>query len=203
MIFLAFSRSLLYNGSGDFMKQILKNAVRLFFYLLFSAFASFMLTVSFSVLTMGVNWAFYTFAQLFSLIILIIFIWQVFYGLGFRDSNMVRTGHQKEDLYKGFKVGTIAQLPWLVLLIAAVAFNMRFSIYRIINSTYWTFLTAVCRAFDSTKVAVLTMQNAGVMGIVGMFLLLLVVPVISGVVYILGYKGIDLFSKFVYKKHKG
>lgn len=187
---------------GDYMKQTLKYSLKLFLYLIFSWFASFMVTVSFGVIVRNVNWAFYTLSELFCLIILIVLIWQTLYITGFRDSNMVRTGHRKEDLYKGFKVGAIAQLPWLALFIASLIMNMRFSIYRILNSTYWTFLTAVCGAFDSKRAANLYMRDIGVFGIVGSLLILLIVPAIAGGVYIMGYKGIDLFSKFVYKKRK-
>ena len=184
------------------MKHTLKYSLKLFLYLIFSWFASFMVTISFGVIIRNVNWAFYTVSQLFSFIILVVLIWQNFYIIGFRDSNMVRTGHQTEDLYKGFKAGAIAQIPWLVLLIVAVIVNMRFSIYRIINSTYWTFLTAICGAFDNKEIANLGMRDISLLSLIGTALLLLIVPAISGGVYILGYKGIDLFSKFVYKKRK-
>ncbi|MBO7520123.1 MAG: hypothetical protein J6T73_05025, partial [Clostridia bacterium] len=122
--------------------------------------------------------------------------------IGFRDSNMVRTGHDTEDLYTGFKVGAIAGAPWFIFLIVSVIINLRFSYFRIINSTYWTFLTAVCGAFDGERAATVGMRDVGVFGIIGSALILLIVPAISGVVYIMGYKGIDLFSKFVYKKRK-
>ena len=182
------------------MKRTFKYSFKLFLNLICSWFASFMVTVSFGVIVSKVNWAFYTLSQLFSIIILLVLIWQTLYIIGFRDSNMVRTGHQTEDLYTGFKVGAIAQAPWFILFIVAIITNMRFSIYRIINSTYWTVLTAVCGAFDTNKAASIGMREVGVLGFIGSFLVLLILPAISGGVYIMGYKGIDLFSKFVYKK---
>lgn len=189
-------------NSGDFMKRTLKYSLKMFLHLIFISLASFMITISFRVIFSELNWAFYLFSQLFSLLITFIIIWQSVYYVGFRDSNMVRTGHMTEDKYKGFKVGAIAQSPWLILLIVSLASNMRFTIYRIINSVYWTFLTALCGAFDSKKAVDLNMLDTGILGIGGSVLLLFIVPAISGVVYILGYKGIDLFSKFVYKKRK-
>lgn len=189
-------------NSGDFMKQTFKLSLKLFLYLLFVSLATFMITISFRVIFSESNWAFYLFSQLFSFLIMLMIIWQTVYIVGFRDSNMVRTGHITEDIYKGFKIGAIAQSPWLVLFVVSLICNMRFSFYRIINSTYWTFLTALCGAFDSKKAVDLHMLDTGVLGICGSALLLLIIPAISGTVYILGYKGIDLFSKFVYKKRK-
>ena len=188
--------------SGDFMKLTFKHSFKLFLYLIFSWFASFMVTVSFGVIVSKVNWAFYLLSQLFSLIILIVLLWQCLYIVGFRDSNMVRTGHQTEDLYKGFKVGAIAQAPFIVFFIVSIIINLKFSYFRIINSAYWTFLTAVCGAFDTEKAANMGMREVGVLGIIGTVLILLIVPALTGGIYIMGYKGIDLFSKFVYKKRK-
>lgn len=181
----------------------MKKAFKLLLCVLFSDFAALMITISFSVIIRNVNWAFYTLSQLFSFIILVTLIWQTVYEIGFRDSNMVRTGHMQKDLYKGFKMGLIANVPWFVLLVMSFVLNMRFSIYRLINSNYWTFLTVFCNAFDSKRAASVHMRDVGAFGMIGSVLLLLIVPAISGTLYILGFKGIDLFSKLVYKKHKG
>ena len=175
----------------------------MFLYLVFIEFASFMLAISFMVIfAKSSQWVFYTFLQLFSFIILVALIWQAVYIIGFRDSNMVRTGHQTEDLYKGFKIGAIAQIPGFVLFVSAVAFNMRFSLYRLLTGVYWTFLTAIAGTFNADKISNIYMREMGVLKIGGMALLFLIIPALSGVFYILGYKGIDLFTKFVYKKRK-
>lgn len=163
-----------------------------------------MIAISFAViLSSASQWVFYTLTQVFNLIVLITVIWQVVYYMGFRDSNMVRTGHMKEDLYKGFKIGAIAQVPWFVFLIASVVLNLRFSIYRIFNSAYYWLVTAIAGTFKGKEIAAITMGNIGVFKIILFALVLLIVPVISGVIYVLGYKGIDIFSKFIYKKNKG
>ena len=201
---LAFSRGLLYNSLGDFMKKMFNHSLKLFFSLIFSCVASFIIAISFAVILSSVSiWVFYALTQLFNLIILVTVIWQRVYDLGFRDSNMVRTGHMAEDLYKGFKIGAIAQIPWLLFLIASVIFNLRFSIYRIFNSAYYWLVTAIAGTFNGKELATITMGNIGVFKIILFAFVLLIVPAISGGVYILGYKGIDIFSKFVYKKSKG
>lgn len=142
-------------------------------------------------------------SQLFSFIIMVVLIWQTVYDIGFRDSNMVRTGHMKEDLPKGFKIGAVSQLPWAVFFIVSVMLNIKFSVYRIINSLYWSFLTLICGVFDGKRLAQLTMQDLSVLKLGGIALLFFIIPIISGSVYILGYKGIDIFSLIIYKKRKG
>ena len=57
-----------------------------------------------------------------------------------KDYNMVRFGHQKQMLYKGFLSGAIAQLPGAVLLIFFLAGNNETLgvIYRLLyNSSLW------------------------------------------------------------------
>lgn len=185
------------------MKQNLKYVLKLFLTLLFSAFASFMIAISFAVIfAKSSGWIFYTFTQAFTLILLVALIWQTVYDIGFKDSNMVRTGHRNEDILRGFKVGAAAQIPWLIGLLLSFAFNIRFSFYRIFNSVYWTFLTLASGTVKAEKIAEIKMRDIGAVGITVTFLLLLIVPIVSGAVYILGYKGIDVFSKLVYKKRK-
>ena len=177
------------------MNSTLKASLKLILKLLFVTFADFMLAISFAVIfSKSPKWVFYTFLQVFGIIVLIAVIWNDAYTLGFRDSNMVKTGHKKEDLLKGFKIGAIAQIPWLVFLIVSVIFNLRFAVYRMFNSAYFWFLTAIAGQEQYMRMGIIR---------IGAFALVrLIVPAISGVVYILGYKGVDLFTKLVYKKRK-
>lgn len=177
------------------MNSTLKASLKLIIKLLFVTFADFMLTVSFAaIFSKSPKWVFYVFLQVFGMMILIAIIWHDAYMLGFKDSNMVRTGHIKEDLLKGFKIGAIAQIPWLIFLIVSVIFNWNFAVYRLFNSAYFWFLTAIAGQD--------LYMRMGVIKIGAFVLLLFIVPIISGGIYILGYKGIDLFSKLVYKKRK-
>ncbi len=185
----------MYNSLGDFMKQIFKYALKLFGNLVFAWFASITLVISFSVIfAKASKWVFYLFLQSFSFILLIVLVWNTLYNIGFKDSNMVRIGRQREDLYRGFKIGALAQMPALAFLIVSIIFNFKFAIYRLLNSSYYWFLTAIAGKDEYMRM--------GSVKIIGIALLLLIVPAISGTVYILGYKGIDLFSKLVYKKSK-
>ena len=187
---------------GDFMKTNLFLAFKLFLFLIFADFAALMIAISFFVIFHSVPWAAYTFSQLFSVIVLIVVIWQSTYMLGFKDCNMVRTGHSKEDICRGFKIGALAQIPGVLFFILSVAFNLRFSLYRLANSFYWTFLTALTGSFNDKWLAEVLMRKTGVLSLTGMALMLLIIPAISGTVYIFGYRGVDFFTKLVYKKRK-
>lgn len=177
------------------MKQTLKHSLRLFGYLLFAEFASIVLVSSFLVIfAKASKWIFYLFSQSFSFVLLFAVIWGKIYDIGFRDSNMVRTGHRAEDLYKGFKIGAFAQMPFFILFVASVVFNFKFALYRLLNCSYYWFLTAIAGNNQNMQM--------GIFKIIGMALLFLIVPAISGTAYILGYKGIDLYSKFIYKKRR-
>ncbi|MBO4693584.1 MAG: hypothetical protein J5659_04240 [Clostridia bacterium] len=186
------------------MSDILKNSFKLFLSVLFATFASFMITISFAAIFAKSSLClFYVLTQFFNIIVLITLVWQNTYHIGFKDSNMVRTGHKTEDLYTGFKIGIIAQIPWLIFLIVSFIFNIRFGVYRIINSTYWSFLTLISGSIRTEKITVLKMCDLGALKSIEFGALLLIVPIISGFVYILGYKGIDIFSNVVYKRKKG
>ena len=177
------------------MGKVLGYSLKLFLFLAFASFASFMVVISFAVIfSKSPSWVFYSFTQLFNLLILISVIWQHIYSIGFKDSNMVKTGHLKKDIYKGFKIGAIAQIPFAVFLAVSVIANFKFSIYRIVNSQYFGFLSAISGKNQNMQM--------GALKIVAFALLLFVVPVMSGIIYILGYNGVDIFSKLVYKNRK-
>ena len=177
------------------MNGTLKASVKLMLKLLFVTFADFMLTISFAVLlSKSPKWVFYAFLQVFAITILIVVIWQDAYMLGFRDSNMVKTGHKKEDLFRGVKIGLIAQIPWTIFLVLSLIFNFRFAVYRLLNSAYYWFLTAIAGNSQYMRM--------GAVKIGAFALLLLIVPLLSGGIYVLGYRGIDLFTKIVYKNRK-
>ena len=193
-------------NSGDFMSNILKNSLKLFLWLLFAAFAGIMLLISFgAIFVNSEQWVMAMFTQVFGLLIVITMVWQSLYNLGFRESNMVRTGHMKENIYKGFIIGAVAQIPFLLFLILSVIFNIPFGIYRFINGAYFWFITIIAGsgvAANSANNIVTHMQDLGVIRNILLALPLLIVPAVAGGVYILGYKGIDVKEKLFYKKRK-
>ena len=177
------------------MEKVLGYSLKLFLLLVFASFASFIVAISFAVIFFkSPVWVFYSFTQLFNLLILVSVIWHHIYSIGFKDSNMVKTGHLKKDIYKGFKIGVISQIPSAVFLAVSVITNLKFSIYRIVNSQYFWFLSAIAGKSQNMQM--------GVLKIVAFALFLFVVPVMSGIIYILGYNGVDIFSKLIYKNRK-
>ena len=181
------------------MKTNLPKALKMFLFLIFADFAALMIAISFFLIFKDAMWAAHTFTQLFSFIILVTVIWQCTYMLGFKDSNMVRTGHMTEDIRRGFKIGAIAQIPFAVLFILSVVLNFRYGYYVLANSMYRSFLTVFA---GSKNMADIYMRDLGVIRLICIALFLLIVPAVSGGVYIMGYKGIDLPTKIFYKKRE-
>ena len=195
MIFLAFNRGLLYNNLGDFMTDYLKQSGKIFFVLLFAVFASNMLVLSFSILTNSeTKWLFYFLSQTFSFVLLILLLYGKMYSLGFKDSNRVNSGIIAKNLFKGFIIGFIAQIPSFIFSIVCIFLNTKFAWYLVFNAQYYSVLKAISGGVTNMQISPIR--------IILIFLLFLIVPVITGVAYVLGYKGIDLMEKFVYKKHK-
>ena len=181
------------------MKKNISLALKLFLFLLFSEFAALMVTISFSVIFQKVSPVAYTFSQTFSLVILVVTVWQCTYMPGFKDSNMVRTGHMQEDIWRGFKIGALSQIPFVLFFAAAVIFNFNYSVYIVVNSVYWSFLTMFSGSDGTAEVC---MRDLGAIKLICIALFTVIVPAIAGGVYIMGYKGIDLHTKLFYKKRE-
>lgn len=137
--------------------------------------------------------------QIFSLIMVVAFSSDLCYKQGFKDANLVRTGHRAEDRFKGIKIGLISNLPFIILAVAMVILSL--GILPEFKTVWYAFLNGyfypliVCIAGKSAVISDLT-----VVQFVLIFALQLVVPIISGTAYILGYKEINLAEKIVYKK---
>ncbi|MBQ8740379.1 MAG: hypothetical protein IJY79_02380 [Clostridia bacterium] len=137
--------------------------------------------------------------QVLSLIMVIAFASNASYKQGFKDSNLVKIGHTKNDTLKGFKIGFIGNIPFLAIFVMAVVMSVglapdfRTVWYAFLNSHYYS---AVMWITGNAS----TLSQLGILQYVLLFLLQLIVPVISGVAYILGLKEISLSEKIVYKK---
>jgi len=138
-------------------------------------------------------------SQLLSFIMIIAFASSSVYKQGFKDSNLVRIGHSNRDMFKGFKIGFIGNIPFLVLFVLAVIMAMglapKFTTvwYAFLNSHYYSIIMCVVGAAK-------TLSQLNIVQYVALFLLQLIVPVISGIAYILGFKEINLTEKIVYKR---
>lgn len=142
---------------------------------------------------------FLTTTQILSLIMVIAFASSSVYKQGFKDSNLVKIGHIKRDMLKGFKIGLIGSIPFFALFVLAVvmAFGLapafRTVWYAFLNSHYYSFIIWIVGGAE-------TLSELGLLQYILLFLLQFIAPVISGVSYILGFKEINLADKIVYKR---
>lgn len=139
--------------------------------------------------------------QLFTTMILIGFIYPTMWHLGAKDSNLVKFKHRKSDPLRGLKIGLIAKIPALLILLAFLIFGRSLTIvlYSFINSSNFALIDMIGGG-GSTPFA-----DLNVLQIIGLFALLLVAPAVSAVGYLLGVKDISLSEKFIYvgkKKRK-
>ncbi len=123
------------------------------------------------------------------------------YKQGFKDSNLVRIGHVKLDKLRGFKIGLVANIPFFVMFGLLVACglglspNLRVTLYGYLNGYFYPIIHLI--AGCSTKTVV---SELNVLQYILLFLVQFIVPIISGIAYILGFKEINLSEKIVYKK---
>lgn len=136
--------------------------------------------------------------QVLNLILIISFASGSVYKQGFKDANLVRTGHIKPDSLKGFKIGAVANIPFfalfvLIAVLTAVTPNFRTVWYAFLNSHFYSVILWISGSAD-------VISKLGVLQFVLLFAVQLIVPVISGVAYILGLKEINFSDKILYKK---
>ena len=136
--------------------------------------------------------------QILNSILIISFASGSVYKLGFKDANLARTGHIKTDNFKGFKIGAIAYAPFFALFIILFVFiglvpNFRMVWYAFLNSHFYSIIVWISGGAD-----VASKLNA--LQLILLFLIQLIVPIISGIAYILGFKEINISDKLVYKK---
>ncbi len=142
---------------------------------------------------------FYGLTQIMCIILLITFIHATVWEMGVKDNNMVRTGHKKEDKLKGFKFGLVSIIPFVIFWIVAVILKngawkeMPPSILNLTSSQFYTFIQFIIGKA----------KNLGELSVVKYILILalqLIIPLISGISYYLGYKDISIGEKIMYKK---
>ena len=137
--------------------------------------------------------------QCICLILLVCFIHPKLWQSGSKDSNLVKYNHKTEDVLKGFKMGLVAIVPSSLLLIVlvltknSISANFSMVLYKFLNSSFYSFIdfgTKTANVFKDLNVA----------QIILLFALPLIVPISSGISYLLGYKNISLGEKIVYEK---
>lgn len=137
--------------------------------------------------------------QVLNLVMVVAFAGSSVYRQGFKDINLVKINHIKRDILKGFKIGLIGNIPFFVLFIAAcimaavVSPQFPTKWYVLLNSHYYSLISWITGGAD-------VLSKLEIWQFILLGLLQFIVPVISGVCYILGFKDINLEEKIVYKK---
>ena len=136
--------------------------------------------------------------QVLCFILVVAFASNSVYKQGFKDANLVRTGHIKQDNLKGFKIGAIANIPYFVMFLFLIAFtltvpNFRVVWYAFLNGCFYPIILVIADQAD-------VVSKLSILQLVLLFLLQIIVPVVSGVAYMLGFKEVNLTDKLLYKK---
>lgn len=137
--------------------------------------------------------------QILSLIMVVAFASNSVYKLGCGDGNLVKTGHLKKDLLKGFKIGLIGNIPFFALyvltIVMACGLAPKFYTvwYAFLNSHYYSLI--MCTVKNATN-----LSQLNVLQFIILFFIQFIVPLVSAVAYVLGFKDINIFEKIVYKR---
>ncbi len=137
--------------------------------------------------------------QLVGMLMVVAFSSNVSYKQGFKDLNLVRIGQVKKDTLKGFKIGMIGNVPFflLTILVIAMAYGLAPKFYTVwyafLSGHFYSFIMWITNGIR-------TVGELSTVQFVMLMLLQFMVPVISGVAYIFGYKEINIAEKLVYKK---
>lgn len=138
-------------------------------------------------------------SQVFAFVMVIAFASNASYKQGFKDSNLVNIGHTKKDMLKGLKIGLVGNIPFfaltvlMVVMAAGLAPAFRTVWYAFLSGHFYSLIMWIAGE-------VLTVGEISTFQYALLVLVQFIVPVISCVAYILGYKEINLFEKIMYKK---
>ena len=149
-----------------------------------------------SEMTRGGTAAFLTVSQIFCILILFSFIYP---NICTTDSNLVKFKHKAEDKLKGLKIGLIAVAPeylfLLFVIIAKAGAAPKFPVVllKFLNAAFYSLTQVICGS-------AVYVSELSVIRLILLLLLPLVIPAVSCVSYILGYKNFSVGEKLIYKK---
>ncbi len=130
----------------------------------------------------------------------IMLLHSLFWTEGDRNRNMVGFGHIKEDRAKGFKVGLFLTLPYLLENVMLTLSRTKvipdfYWLYKLLNAHIWPILNF----FLPPESKVIGATSLSIGGLIVCWLFTLYPLVIATASYILGYHGISVVQKLVYK----
>lgn len=145
--------------------------------------------------------------QITNLVLYTPIVYMAAWRCGSREQNYVHFGHMQEDLQRGTKIGLIAIAPYSVCLV--VMFLSRAGILpdllwlvRIIYAPFVVFFNLLVPNVTASGTGI-SIEEISYLNIFFASLLQLYVPLVTGVAYRLGYKGISLYQKLIYQNLKG
>lgn len=137
--------------------------------------------------------------QIITALIFISIVYSPSWYCGDHDSNSVQFGRMEEDLFKGFKIGLLAMIPYMLTPIILVLSKLHAFgeldlgfVYRILNIHQ---LYAINWLVSPEK----TTAEASWLAIIGVWLYHLIIPLTCGVAYRLGYAHISLTERLIFK----
>ena len=144
---------------------------------------------------------FMTVCQVIMLLIVFLFFHNTLYYLGDSDCNRVNFGQIKEDKLKGLKIGLVTfafqLVSYMLLILGKLGFihNGIFLVFRLCN---FHFNPIIMSVVGNTAI----LSDISWASILRLLPLILITPVLSFVLYYLGYKRINFLGNLVYKKEK-
>ncbi len=124
---------------------------------------------------------------------------------GDRNRNMVQFGHLTYDRYKGLKIGILLMLPYLIENVLLTLCWVKvipdfYWLYKTLNAHIWPILTWINPIGEE---AVISVSGLHFFELLLCWLLAAYPLVISVIAYRLGYKGVLLTERLVYKNNSG
>lgn len=140
---------------------------------------------------------YHTVAQIIAILLMTGFIYPNLWSLGAKDSNLVYFKHKSEDKLRGLKIGLIASIPPIIIMLVIFIFGRNIfnvALFALIFSNFYSLIEVISgSALVLSELAIWQML---------LMLLLFVIPItIAFVAYLLGYKGISIGEKIIYKKN--
>ena len=139
-------------------------------------------------------------AQIMMLIVLAVFPYHVMWEFGNRDDTKVRYKGQRMDLYRGFRVGAFATIPYMLLWVLLVMTKFGVlpeqytQVYRVATIP---FLPYVKWALPAANVC-----DADIMQLLLLLPMMLFVPIVCGVSYRMGHNHFSIREHLVFAKKK-
>lgn len=140
-------------------------------------------------------------SSVFTWLIFGLFPYNIVWNMGSHDENYVNIGQMEEDSLFGLKTGLVATIPSAILYLLLVLgkFGLFPSVilqwHRLINSPFIPYI-------DAVEMGVKTVTELSFGSLLAVGATLLFVPFVCWLGYHLGYRGISIRERLVYKKNE-